>query len=166
MPRFLQALIATPAFVQLVLASIKLVESPKNGQAKKKAVLDIVSAVYDELAANFRIRFGKTFVLRVADLVIEIGVRFYNLIGEFKHNHDNKDEATSDDSASQAPKAEAPKDAKAPAEPTTAPAAPATSPEPAAPAEPADQPANPAEGNAEPSENQSVAANPTQPVSQ
>jgi hypothetical protein len=81
----LQYLALTPAVVQLVIVLVQLFETEGNGEAKKKAVLDMVKAIYMQLSASLSIKVSLDFILRVAESTIEIAVNFFNLIGLFKH---------------------------------------------------------------------------------
>lgn len=82
--KVLQYLALTPAVIQLVVVLVNVFETEGNGEAKKKAVLDMVEMVYNQLASMISMKVPITFVRSVADKTIDIAVNFFNLIGEFQ----------------------------------------------------------------------------------
>ncbi len=73
------------AVLSLVKRLVEEFEVPGYGPEKKKAVLDAVGVLYDTADAVVDLPISKEKVLQVADNLIEILVKFYNVVGMFTH---------------------------------------------------------------------------------
>ena len=68
----------------LVITLTQTFETPGFGAEKKKAILDIIAIIYDNLGIAV---ISKEKVLGIAGAAIDIAVAFFNAIGWFKHGN-------------------------------------------------------------------------------
>jgi len=74
-------------FIRLVKEFIELVEVPGHGEEKKQAVLELISASYDQINSIIALPIQKDKVMALADNFIDILVRIYNILGIFRHGN-------------------------------------------------------------------------------
>ena len=72
-------------FIRLIKEFIELVEVPGHGEEKKQAVLELISASYDQLNSIIALPISKDKVIALADNFIDILVKIYNILGIFRH---------------------------------------------------------------------------------
>lgn len=85
MVNIIKWLTAVVALVKAIIELVKAFEVPGFGQEKKQAVLEVVGIIWDGFANVFDLPWDKAKVQQFADQVIEIIVKFFNVIGFFKH---------------------------------------------------------------------------------
>jgi len=83
MGKILETIGLFAGIIPLILTLIKQFETPGFGPEKKQAVLDIIEAFYDNLNIT---SIEKEKVLGISETIIDIAVKFFNLIGWFKHS--------------------------------------------------------------------------------
>ncbi len=84
MTKILQIISLFTGLLPLVIVLIQQFETPGFGAEKKKAILDVVEKLYDQLGISV---ISKEKVLGVCGAVIDIAVAFFNAIGWFKHGN-------------------------------------------------------------------------------
>lgn len=72
------------AVVKAISELVKIFEVPGNGETKKKAVLDVLSVIYDEASKITTMPISKERLLAIAGALIDIIVAVYNALGIFR----------------------------------------------------------------------------------
>lgn len=87
MVNIIKWLTAVVALIRAIIELVQAFEVPGNGEAKRNAVLEVVGVVWDNIQDYLgeKIAWSKDKVLAFASQVIDIVVKFYNLIGFFQH---------------------------------------------------------------------------------
>ena len=72
------------AVVKAISELVKVFEVPGNGETKKKAVLDVLGVIYDEVSKITTMPLSKERLLAIAGALIDIVVAVYNALGIFR----------------------------------------------------------------------------------
>ena len=84
MTQILQILGIFAGLIPVVLTLIKQFETPGFGPEKKKAVLDAIGLIYDNLGITV---ISKDKLLGIIGGFIDIVVAFFNVVGWFKNSN-------------------------------------------------------------------------------
>ena len=84
MGKILELLAIVSGMIPVILTLIKQFETPGFGAEKKKAVLEAIGVIYDNLNLT---TISKEKVLGIAGSIINIAVGFFNAVGWFKKSN-------------------------------------------------------------------------------
>jgi len=72
------------AVAKAIAELVEIVEIPGNGEAKKKAMLDLLGAIYDETNKLVALPVSRERLLAIAGSLIDVIVAIYNALGIFR----------------------------------------------------------------------------------